>query len=217
MPLFDISMLEGAMNVNWKTLSKMTRNIAKTIQKADCIEIKSPNGTFLSFSKKGRKAFSDTGILTKPGSFGNLPAGEVFLAPVEGTSSGKLVLEWAPTRELEAPLTLSVKDGYVVDISGNDPYNEILSMKLAENKSNGAIAEFGIGTNSAAKRPDNILESEKILGTIHIALGDNSSFGGKVKTPFHQDFVFFKPTVTLIYADGARQAFLQDGKLLIQH
>jgi leucyl aminopeptidase (aminopeptidase T) len=217
MPLFDISMLEGAMNINWKTLSKMTKNIAKIVQKADSIEITSPNGTFLSFSKKGRKAFADTGILTKPGSFGNLPAGEAFLAPVEGTSSGKLIIEWAPTRELESPLTLSVKDGYVIDISGNDPYNEFLSMKFAENKLNGSIAEFGIGTNSAAKRPDNILESEKILGTIHIALGDNSSFGGKVKTPFHQDFVFFKPTVTLIHKDGAKREFLKDGKLLIEN
>ncbi|MBI5810926.1 MAG: hypothetical protein HZB21_07055, partial [Deltaproteobacteria bacterium] len=29
----------------------------------------------------------------------------------------------------------------------------------------------------------------------HIALGDNSSFGGKVSEPFHQDFVFFRPTL----------------------
>ncbi len=217
MPLFDVAMLEGAMNVNWKALSKMTRNIAKIVQKADFVEITSPNGTFLTFSKKGRKTFADTGILTKPGSFGNLPAGEAFLAPVEGTSSGKLIIEWAPTRELESPLTLTVKEGYVVDISGHDTYNEFLSMKLAENKLNGSIAEFGIGTNSAAKRPDNILESEKILGTIHIALGDNSSFGGNVKTPFHQDFVFFKPTVTLIHADGSRRDFLRDGKLLTEN
>jgi leucyl aminopeptidase (aminopeptidase T) len=216
MPLFDVAMLEGVMNVHWKSLAKITRNVAKIVQKADFVEITSPNGTFLSFSKKGRKTFADTGILTKPGSFGNLPAGEAFLAPVEGTSSGKLVIEWAPTRELDSPLTLSVKDGYVVDISGNDPYNEFLKMKLAENKFNGSIAEFGIGTNSAAKRPDNILESEKILGTIHIALGDNSSFGGNVKTPFHQDFVFFKPTITLIHADGTKKNFLRDGKLLIE-
>ena len=74
-------------------------------------------------------------------------------------------------------------------------------------------AELGIGTNEKASRPDNILESEKILGTIHIALGDNSTFGGKVRTPFHQDFVFFKPTVTLILTGGKRKLLLQRGKL----
>ncbi len=214
MPLFDISMLEGVMNVDWKALAKRTIGIAKIVNMADFIKIKTPNGTFISFSKKGRKAISDTGVLTRKGSFGNLPAGEVYLAPVEGTAYGRLVLEWGPTRHLESPIILTVKDGYVVDISGEDKYAEYLSMRISERKENGNIAELGIGTNASAKRPDNILESEKILGTVHIALGDNSPFGGHIKTPFHQDFVFFKPTVTLILKNGSRKNILKAGRLL---
>jgi len=214
MPLFDVSMLEGAMNVDWKSLAKRTTNMARIVNAAERIQIKTPNGTFLSFSKKGRRALADTGILTRRGSFGNLPAGEVFLAPLEGTAQGKLVLEWAPTRQLSSPLTLEVKKGRVVDFYGADEYAGYLRMKLLEREENGNIAELGIGTNDAAKRPDNILESEKILGTIHVALGDNSSFGGKVKTPFHEDFVFFKPTLKLIYKDGSSRYILKAGKLL---
>lgn len=214
MPLFDISMLEGSMNVDWKTIARRTKGIEKIVNKADFIKVKTPNGTFISFSKKGRKARSDTGILTQKGSFGNLPAGEVYLAPLEGTAHGKLILEWGPTKQLESPVTLTVKEGNVVDISGNDPYAEQLSKKLSERKENANIAELGIGTNEAAKRPDNILESEKILGTIHIALGDNCSFGGNVKTPFHHDFVFFQPTVTLHYKDGLKSDILKAGRLL---
>ena len=56
------------------------------------------------------------------------------------------------------------------------------------------------------------LNRKKILGTIHIALGDNSSFGGNVSTPFHQDFVFFRPTVTLIDKDGNRKNLMKEGK-----
>jgi aminopeptidase len=214
MPLFDISMLEGAMNIDWKALAKRTLGIAKVINKAEFIRVKTSNGTYISFSKKGRRARSDTGILTRQGSFGNLPAGEVFLAPLEGTANGRLVLEWGPTRQLESPVILTVKDGYVTDVSGEDKYAGYLNKRLSERKENGNIAELGIGTNDAAKRPDNILESEKILGTVHIALGDNSSFGGNVKTPLHQDFVFFKPTVTLIYKDGSRKDILKAGRLL---
>jgi aminopeptidase len=214
MPLFEISMLEGSMNVDWKSLEKRTKRIAKIVNPAEFIRMKSLNGSFISFSKKGRKAISDTGILTKKGSFSNLPAGEVYIAPIEGTANGKLILEWGPTRQLASPITLTIKDGYIMDISGNDEYIEFFQRKLSENKDNGNIAEFGIGTNDAAKRPDNILESEKILGTIHIAFGDNSSFGGKIKTPFHQDFLFFKPTVTLIYKDGSKKDILKAGKLL---
>lgn len=214
MPLFDVSMIGGAMNVDWKELSKRTMGLAKVVNMAEFIKIKTPNGTSVSFSKRGRKALSDTGILTRKGSFGNLPAGEVFLAPVEFTARGILVLEWGPTRQLESPITLQVKDGYVVDVSGKDEYTEYLRTKLGERRENGNIAELGIGTNKAARRADNILESEKILGTIHIALGDNSSFGGNVKTPFHQDFVFFQPTVTLIRKDGSKKDILKAGKLL---
>lgn len=212
MPLFEAPMLEGAMNVDWEALARKTRDIARVVNKADQIEIKTPNGTYVSFSKKGRKAESDTGLLTKPGSFGNLPAGEVYLAPLEGTANGKLVLEWAPTRALKSPVTVIIKDGIAKEVSGDEEYAAYLKAKISERKENANIAELGIGTNDMAKRPDNILESEKISGTIHIAFGDNSSFGGKVSTPFHQDFVFFRPTVTLIDRDGNRKILMKDGK-----
>jgi len=215
MPLFDIAMLEGSMNIDWKALAKRTARIARAVKKAYLIEVTTPNGTSISLSKKGRKTITDTGILTRKGSFSNLPAGEVYFAPLEGTSHGNLFLEWGQTSQLGSPITLTVKDGYVVDISGDDPYAEQLRIKLSDRKENANIAELGIGTNEAAKCPDNILESEKILGTIHIALGDNSSFGGSVKTPFHQDFIFFQPTVTLIYKDGGRENILLDGKVII--
>jgi aminopeptidase len=214
MPLFEVSMLEGPMNVDWKQLAKTTKQIAGRINKAEKIEIATANGSKISFSIKGRKADADTGILTAPGSFGNLPAGEAFIAPLEGTAGGRLVLEWAPTRMLKTPVTLIVNEGYVKEIIGDEEFADLLRKKLAERKENSNIAELGIGTNSMAKRPDNILESEKIMGTIHIALGDNSSFGGKVKTPFHQDFVFFKPTVVLIGKDKGRTFLMKKGKFV---
>jgi leucyl aminopeptidase (aminopeptidase T) len=214
MPLFDPLMLEGAMNVDWKALARRTKEIAKIVNPAETIRVSTPNGTALSFSKKGRKAISDTGILTRAGAFGNLPAGEVYLAPREGTACGRLFLEWAPTRPLQSPVELEIKDGYVTAVSGADPYVNYLRTKLSEHRDNGNIAEFGIGTNNAAKRPDNILESEKILGTIHIALGDNHSFGGHTRAPFHLDSVFFRPTVTLVAKDGTTSDLLDRGMLL---
>ncbi len=214
MPLFDVYMLKGAMRVDWKKLFQRTKEIARVVNKNVEMEIKTPNGTYITLSKKTRKAIADTGIITKKGSFSNLPAGEVFLAPEEGSANGKLVLEWAPTRKFKQPITLYVENGIVKEVQGSDEYVGYLKTKLAERTENANIAELGIGTNDKASRPDNILESEKILGTIHIALGDNSSFGGKVSTPFHQDFVFFKPTVTLIHRDGKKEILLKNGRLL---
>jgi leucyl aminopeptidase (aminopeptidase T) len=212
MPLFDVDMLEGPMNVDWKVLAARTKRIARAVRGAEQIEIKAPNGTAIFFSVKGRKAGMDTGMLNTPGAFGNLPAGEVYLAPVEGTASGQLVLEWSPVRELRSPVTLIVKKGLVEEVLGKEEFALQLEKRLSERIENRNIAEFGIGTNNMAKRPDNILESEKILGTIHIALGDNSSFGGSVRTPFHQDFVFFQPTVFMTDRQKKRTVLMKQGK-----
>ncbi len=211
MPLFDFAMIEGPMGTDWKALSKKTLNVAKIVNRAESLKVTAPNGSELTVSKKGRKALADTGILSKPGAFGNLPAGEVFFAPLEGTAQGRLVLEWAPTRQLKKPITLLIKDGVVQEVSGDEPFTSVLNAKLDERPENRNIAELGIGTNSMAKRPDNILESEKILGTIHLALGDNSSFGGKISTPFHQDFVLFRPTVILVAKDSSQTCLLNNG------
>ncbi|MBI4697909.1 MAG: aminopeptidase [Nitrospirae bacterium] len=215
MPIFDMSMFKTAMRADYKKMEKRTKKLAREINKYESIDIKTPNGTFLYLSKKGRSAKADTGIITRKGSFSNLPAGEVFLAPLEGTANGKLVLEWAPTRKLKNPVTLYIENGRVRKIQGHEQYVNHLKTKLSERPGNKNIAELGIGTNNKATRPDNILESEKIMGTIHIALGDNSTFGGKVRTPFHQDFIFFKPTVTLISKDGTGRLLLNSGKIVL--
>lgn len=215
MPLFDSDMFFRSMNVNWKALERKTKNLAKNVGKADLIELSAPNGTRLSLSKEGRKVGADTGILVRSGSFGNLPAGEVYFAPLEGTAEGRLVIEWAPTHKLEYPVTLIVKKGRVAVVSGEDRYRDVIEKKLKENDDFRNIAELGIGTNDKATRPDNIIESEKISGTVHIALGDNSSFGGKVRTPFHQDFIFFNPTLRLIFRNMDDEIIINRGRILI--
>lgn len=215
MPLFDEAMFYGPMTVDWDKMKIRTERLAGEVNKGDAIEITSPNGTHLTFSIKGRKVMVDTGILTGPGSFGNLPAGEVFLAPVEGTAKGRLVLEWAPTYKLESKVILKIENGMVEEVKGDDPYKDELARILDREANFRNIAELGIGTNDMARRPDNILESEKILGTIHIALGDNSSFGGNVRTPFHQDFIVFEPTLSLILPSGEKKTILYDGRLIL--
>lgn len=215
LPHFDPEMFFSSMRVDWQLLAKRTKSLAERINRAVEIRVETGNGTRMRFGKKGRVAAGDDGLLTTPGSFGNLPAGEVYLAPLEGTSEGVMVLDLAPMRKLEAPLELIVRDGRVTEIRGEEPFRAVLEEIFARSPLNRNIAELGIGTNDRASRPDNILEAEKIMGTIHIALGDNSSFGGTVSTPFHEDYVFYGPTVTALLEDGTSDLLLEEGKLLV--
>lgn len=214
LPHFDPQMFHTSMTVDWISLAARTARLVEAVNRAAWIRITTPNGTDMSICKLGRHTKGDDGLLTSAGSFGNLPAGEAYFAPLEGESHGIMVIEWGPTRKLDEPLRLTVENGVVVRIEGNDQHRDSLEARFADNASCRNIAELGIGTNDKASRPDNVLEAEKILGTIHIALGDNTGFGGTVSAPFHEDYVFYRPTLTAIMADGSENVIISDGLLL---
>jgi len=215
LPHFDPDMFFTSMAVDWQELAERTARLAAAVNRGVAMRLTTPAGTKLAFSIAGRRAEGDDGLLTAPGSFGNLPAGEVYLAPLEGTAEGTMVIEYAPTRKLAAPLSLTIAGGEVVAVTGDDRHREWLEGKFAENTKNRNIAELGIGTNDRATRPDNVLEAEKILGTVHVALGDNSGFGGVVSTPFHEDYVLYRPTLAVVARDGEELVILEDGRLLV--
>lgn len=215
LPHFDPEMFHTSMTVDWNALADRTARLVAAVNKAEWIRVTTPNDTDMMICKQGRHAGGDDGLLTAPGSFGNLPAGEAYLPPLEGKSYGIMVIEWGPTRKLDEPLRLTVEQGVVVSIEGNDQHRQKLEEKFVENANCRNIAELGIGTNDKASRPDNVLEAEKILGTVHIALGDNSGFGGKVSAPFHEDYVFYRPTLTAIMADRSEQMIIDDGRILL--
>ncbi len=214
----DMFLPDGPMAADYNWVSSFSRKIAEYLQGAKKIRVVTDYGTDIEFSVEGRRFDVDDGIYDKPGSWGNLPAGEVFIAPVEGTANGKIVVlkGWYP--RLEEDMILTVENGLVVKIEGGgkigDYFRETLGLEpRVEDEVHRArrnIAEFGIGTNPKAKRPDNVLEAEKILGTIHIAIGDNSHFGGRVEADLHEDFIIPKPTV---YVDG--KLFMDKGRHLV--
>ncbi|MBW4055396.1 MAG: aminopeptidase [Proteobacteria bacterium] len=215
LPHFDPDMFHTSMTVDWSALAARTARLVNAVNEAEWIRVTTPNGTHMMICKQGRHAGGDDGLLTVPGSFGNLPAGEAYFAPMEGKSYGVMVIEWGPTRKLDEPLHLTIENGVVVRIEGNDSHRARLEAKFDENAACRNIAELGIGTNDKASRPDNVLEAEKILGTIHIALGDNSGFGGTVSAPFHEDYVFYQPTLTAIMADGSERVIIDAGTLRV--
>jgi len=214
MPLFEREMFFGPMDIDVRMLSDSTNNLARSLAGADRCEISAANGTELDLGITGRPVIADDGNLTAEGAFGNLPAGEVFLAPVEGTAEGVLVIDWGPLCQLEKPLTVRIERGRAVEVTGEILADvRWLDSQLAAHPENTNIAELGIGTNPGAKRPDNVLESEKILGTIHIAFGDNHTFGGKVTAPYHQDFVVFDASLTGVWeCGGGRRVLLDAGE-----
>jgi len=211
MPLFEPDMFFGPMDVDWNYVASLSQDVADILSEAEWMHIKA-EGTDIEFSIKDRKAIADTGLFHQKGQYGNLPAGEAFVAPIETSAFGRLTITYGPDRKLERPITLKFKDGAVEELEGFEPYRHYLEDIFKRHENARFIAEFGVGTNPKAKRPDNVLEAEKILGTIHIAIGDNHSFGGTNKVPFHTDYVVFEPQAT-VGGKGWQKRLLEKGRL----
>ncbi|MDQ3981357.1 MAG: aminopeptidase [Actinomycetota bacterium] len=211
MPGITEEMMARTMAADFSSLRPRSRAVARLLTDGSEVRVTSAAGTDLTLGIAGRTALSDDGDLAAPGAFGNLPPGEAFLAPVEGTAHGRLVVDgtmW-PVGRLSEPLVWEVEDGYVRDMSG--PHAADVKAAIEKHGREAfAIAELGIGTNDAAQLTGNVLEDEKILGTIHVAIGDNHTFGGTIRVSSHQDGIVLDPTLEI---DG--NAILRTGELLL--
>jgi leucyl aminopeptidase (aminopeptidase T) len=169
------------------------------------------HGSDLRLGLEGRLSIVDAGELGSRGAFGNLPCGEAFVAPVEGTGEGTLVVDGsiAGVGLLETPTSLTVRNGHLTDATGGGGAT-LMELLTAHGPDGTNVAELGIGTNEEAVLTGNILEDEKILGTAHVAFGASAAIGGTVQVPVHLDCVLLEPTVEI---DG--EAIVGRGELLI--
>jgi len=204
-------MIRG-LNADYKKISKLSIRLKKILEKGSRIKVTSPAGTDISFSIKSRKAIASKGLFHKKGEGGNLPTGETFLAPVEGTANGIFVVDGSIAGLgliKKSNLRIKVEKGYATKITGGIIAKKLIKQLDSVGKQARNIAEFGIGTNDSAKLSGILLEDEKVLGTVHLALGNNITMGGSVNVPLHLDGVIKKPT---LYLDD--KIIMREGKLV---
>jgi leucyl aminopeptidase (aminopeptidase T) len=105
-----------------------------------------------------------------------------------GTTVGRFGLDLGDVR-------LEVADGRLRSVSSEgEPFTEHLDAYGPDGRH---LAELGVGTNERAKLTGNLLEDEKILGTVHVAFGASAGIGGTVDVPVHEDVVVVDPTLTI--------------------
>jgi len=204
-------MIRG-MNADYKAIAKRSIKLKRILEQGKQIRVTAPAGTDISFEIAGRTAIASKGLFHNKGESGNLPTGETFLAPVEGTANGVFVVDGSMAGLGligDVNIKVEVEKGFATKITGGRPARQLREMLDKVGKGACNIAEFGIGTNDSARLSGIILEDEKVMGTIHIALGNNISMGGSFNVPIHLDGVVKKPTV---YLD--KKLLMDKGKLL---
>jgi leucyl aminopeptidase (aminopeptidase T) len=213
MPGITEDTMKRTLLADYRQITEIAEKINKVLSGAKKVRITTEKGTDIRMEMNERFKFTDQGLYHNKGDWGNLPAGEAGMAPVEGTANGVFVVDasFGSIGKLEQPVRITVKDGFAVGIEGREEAEKLKHALEGHNdKRVFNIAELGIGTNSKAVITGNTLEDEKVLGTAHIALGNNISYGGSCNAPCHLDGVFTEPT---IYVDDRK--IMEKGKLLI--
>jgi leucyl aminopeptidase (aminopeptidase T) len=211
MPGVTGEMLARVMGADLRLLRKRGTAIGRVLGVGAEARITCANGSDLRLGLEDRTAIVDAGALNMRGAFGNIPCGEAFIAPQEGTAEGRLVVDGsiAGIGKLNEPVELTVRGGHLTEATGAN--GTMLLEMLTEHGPEGTnAAELGIGSNECAILTGNVLEDEKILGSAHVAFGASAAIGGTIQVPVHIDCVVLRPTVEI---DGS--AIVQAGELVV--
>ena len=200
------------MNANYQEIAARTYRLCALLEKTRVVRVTAPAGTNITLPIAGREAHASSGLFREKGQSGNLPTGEAYLAPIEGLSRGVVVVDGSMSGVgmMSQPLRIAVENGYATEITGGPEAGKLIALFEPHGKDARTVAEFGIGTNDKAILTGVILEDEKVMGTIHIAFGDNKSMGGTVRVASHLDGLVKNPTV---WFDDAK--VMEEGRLLI--
>ena len=192
------SMIHGAMLADYGEVSAITTRLAGELSKGKKLRLLTDSGTDATFMVEGRGGLALGGMATEPGSFTPLPTGEAAIAPLEGSTQGKIVIDFEMDGIglLSHPIEIEFIDGKAFCIEGGKEVQEL--RKLLEGDENAfQIAEFAIGTNPKSRMKGNMAEDKILRGCVHVALGDNHTIGGKIVSRVHLDGVILNPTVEL--------------------
>jgi len=208
MPGADADMLARVMAVDFERMAARSWAVANLLGEGKTAHITCPRGSDARLDLTDRSPIADDGNLRAPGSFGNLPCGEGFIAPLNG--EGRVVVaSLAPLGISDEPAMLEIRDGHIVQAHGGlGP--EYLDRLREYGEAATNLAELGVGTNDCARLTGKMLEDEKILGTVHVAFGASAGIGGTVSVPIHLDAVVLDASLDI---DG--KAVLDEGRFVL--
>jgi leucyl aminopeptidase (aminopeptidase T) len=226
--------------IDYGELKALCGGVKKVLDEAAELRITNRNGTDITIGIRGRTSFTDDGDFSRPGTGGNLPAGETFVSPVVGSAEGTIVFDGSISSHrgvilIREPITVRVVKGYIVSVEGGVEARALLDSlaygeskalafetegrlpagkgtEYAKNARN--IGELGIGLNRRARITGNMLEDEKVYGTCHFAVGSN--YDEDAPALIHLDGLVSGPDIYAVMPSGENVPLTADGKLLLE-
>jgi len=181
---------------------------------ATVAEVTSPAGTNIKAHLGFKTPAPMDGFCVEPGEVDQSPGGALGRGTIEGSVEGVLVLE--PGRAgmvgvYSERIEITVKRGKIDEVRGGKEAEQLRSYIAQFGDPNlFQVCEVGSGANPNSILSGSPIEDERVIGSIHFGLGDNSRyFGGTIKAKGHLDISVLGHTLRL---DG--KEIVKDGKLL---
>jgi aminopeptidase len=214
----DETLMADGMCADYDEVYTITHQVYDKVRTAQKIHVTSAKGSDVTatFHPDWKWIPCDARYVTQ-GKWGNLPEGEVFTAPA--TLDGVLVCDVLGDffsekyGVLKTPLMLTVKHGFITEVSSEDEAmaHEVQSYLFSVPNGNRA-GEFAIGTlTSLTGLVGNLLQDEKLPG-LHVAFGNPypEFTGADWDAQIHVDVI---PTNCTIEVDG--QIIMRDGQFTL--
>lgn len=197
-------MIAGGLEADFSALKPICQKVAARFAAGSRARITTPAGTDLSMDIT-RRPGNALYCIVEPGQFSPVPNVEANVSPVEGSATGRIVVDasipYLGIGVIEQPIQVEVQDGFITRIEGGRQA-DVLRRDLESHgdKNSFNIAELGVGLNPKCRLIGIMLEDEGVLGTAHIGIGTNITLGGKIKAPCHYDLLVWQPRIEI---DGA--------------
>ena len=175
-----IQRMNRAYDIDYDTVRIACEREARRFLGISQVAVHTGDACVLHLDLTGRSWLIDAGD-------GDLPCGEIYIAPVETKTNGNVFFETFYLEDVKhTGVTLQITNG---EVSGSS-HAEIAKYFAEMPRENRIVCELGLGMNpNVTDLCGYTLLDEKMAGTFHIAVGANTMFGGENNASDHVDFV----------------------------
>ena len=182
MPGFTRAMLP-ALALDYGLINDRVQRLKHLVDQASACDILFKVGDVqhrLKLDLRFRTSHASGGLLTEPGTAGNLPSGETYIVPYEGEGEPSTTAGVLPVQFGADVVLYRIEQNLAVEVLSENEASESERERLKAEPAYGNMAELGLGVlgDMGIEPTGTVLLDEK-LG-LHIAFGRSDHFGGQV-------------------------------------
>ena len=204
LPEYSLDLLAArALRVDFRHAYSDVRKLADLFSAGRRIRVTSDASTDVYMDISGRAGNCCPGFVERAGELGSPPDIEANISPIESSGEGVVIVDgsipYPAFGLLKEPVRLTLSGGQIRRIEGDRKLVSELERMFdaVDPQKSRVLAECGVGLNREAKLSGVMLTDEGAYGTMHLGFGSNHTVGGLNCVPFHLDFVFSAPTLSI--------------------